>query len=220
MTLSVLSGTVDDKTMAVPDRRPFTTCFLSPPPRSDAVNEMIEGFCLTNPRCTYLDGRADAVRSASRRVFVGRTHVLPTERGGERPSHPRCPPPLFTSPLRPPQIRVILRKDWDKSKVAIISGGGSGHEPAHAGYIGAGMLTAAVLGDVFASPSVAAVLAAIVAVSGPRGCLLVVKNYTGDRLNFGLAAERAKAAGIPVEARIAPVPQVTHSLRYMPRRDR
>ncbi len=81
--------------------------------------------------------------------------------------------------------------------VAVLSGGGSGHEPAHAGYVGHGMLTAAIAGDVFTSPSVDAVLAAIHAAAGPRGALLVVKNYTGDRLNFGLAAELATAAGIP-----------------------
>ena len=88
-------------------------------------------------------------------------------------------------------IRVVIRKDWDKSKVAIISGGGSGHEPAHAGFVGEGMLTAAVCGDIFASPSVEAVLNAILYVTGDAGCLLIVKNYTGDRLNFGLAAEKA-----------------------------
>lgn len=94
-----------------------------------------------------------------------------------------------------PHIRVVVRSDWDKSKVALVSGGGSGHEPAHAGFVGAGMLTAAVCGDVFASPSADAVLAGILAVTGPAGCLLIVKNYTGDRLNFGLAAERARAFG-------------------------
>ncbi|WP_034459585.1 glycerone kinase [Buttiauxella noackiae] len=98
-----------------------------------------------------------------------------------------------------PAIRVVVRKDWNKSKVAIISGGGSGHEPAHAGFVGKGMLTAAVCGDLFASPSVDAVLNAIVAVTGDRGCLLIVKNYTGDRLNFGLAAEKAKKYGLKVE---------------------
>ena len=97
-----------------------------------------------------------------------------------------------------PHIRVVLRADWDKSKVALVSGGGSGHEPAHAGFVGEGMLTAAVCGDVFASPSVDAVLAGILAVTGPAGCLLIVKNYTGDRLNFGLAAERARAFGLKV----------------------
>ena len=97
-----------------------------------------------------------------------------------------------------PHIKVVVRTDWDKSKVALVSGGGSGHEPAHAGFVGQGMLTAAVCGDVFASPSLDAVLAGILAVTGKAGCLLIVKNYTGDRLNFGLAAERARAFGLKV----------------------
>ena len=95
-------------------------------------------------------------------------------------------------------IRVVVRNDRDKSKVALISGGGSGHEPAHAGFVGKGMLTAAVCGDIFASPSVDAVLSAIINVTGEAGCLLIVKNYTGDRLNFGLAAEKAKNLGYKV----------------------
>lgn len=98
-----------------------------------------------------------------------------------------------------PDIKVVLRADWDKSKVAVISGGGAGHEPSHAGFVGRGLLTAAVSGEIFASPSVEAVLTAIRAVTGAPGCLLVVKNYTGDRLNFGLAAERARAEGYDVE---------------------
>jgi ATP-dependent dihydroxyacetone kinase len=98
-----------------------------------------------------------------------------------------------------PHIKVICRTDHKPSRVAIISGGGSGHEPAHAGFVGKGMLTAAVCGEVFASPSVDAVLAGILAVTGKAGCLLVVKNYTGDRLNFGLAAEKARALGKKVE---------------------
>ncbi|MBZ9724284.1 dihydroxyacetone kinase subunit DhaK [Mesorhizobium sp. CO1-1-11] len=98
-----------------------------------------------------------------------------------------------------PEIKVVLRADWDKSKVAVVSGGGAGHEPSHAGFVGKGMLTAAVSGEIFASPSVEAVLAAIRAVTGPAGCLLIVKNYTGDRLNFGLAAEKARAEGFAVE---------------------
>lgn len=97
-----------------------------------------------------------------------------------------------------PHIKVVLRTDWDKSKVALVSGGGSGHEPSHAGFVGRGMLTAAVCGDVFASPSVDAVLAGILAVTGKAGCLLIVKNYTGDRLNFGLAVERARSFGLRV----------------------
>ena len=98
-----------------------------------------------------------------------------------------------------PHIKVVFRTDWDRSKVALVSGGGSGHEPSHAGFVGQGMLTAAVCGEVFASPSVEAVLAGILAVTGDAGCLLIVKNYTGDRLNFGLAAERARALGRKVE---------------------
>lgn len=98
---------------------------------------------------------------------------------------------------------VVLRADVPsiiaRGEVALISGGGAGHEPAHAGYIGPGLLTAAVSGDVFTSPSVDAVLAAILAVGGPGGVLLIVKNYTGDRLNFGLAAEIARARGLAVE---------------------
>ncbi|MEO0747637.1 MAG: dihydroxyacetone kinase subunit DhaK [Pseudomonadota bacterium] len=98
-----------------------------------------------------------------------------------------------------PHIKVVYRANWDRSKVALVSGGGSGHEPAHAGFVGTGMLTAAVCGEVFASPSVEAVLAGILEVTGEAGCLLIVKNYTGDRLNFGLAAERARALGRKVE---------------------
>ena len=97
-----------------------------------------------------------------------------------------------------PEHTVVLR-DGKPGEVAVISGGGSGHEPAHAGYVGPGMLRAAVAGDVFASPSVDAVLAAIRAVADPAGVLLIVKNYTGDRLNFGLAAEIARNEGIPIE---------------------
>ena len=97
---------------------------------------------------------------------------------------------------------VLVRADivpGRNDKVALISGGGSGHEPAHAGYVGEGMLAAAVAGDVFTSPSPDAVLAAIRAVTGPAGALLIIKNYTGDRLNFGLAAELARSEGLKVE---------------------
>ncbi|MDH6295072.1 homodimeric dihydroxyacetone kinase [Agrobacterium fabrum] len=97
---------------------------------------------------------------------------------------------------------VVIRSglpEAEKRKVAVLSGGGSGHEPAHAGYVGTGMLMVAVAGDVFTSPSTDAVLAGIRAAAGPAGALVIVKNYTGDRLNFGLAAELARAEGIPVE---------------------
>ena len=98
-----------------------------------------------------------------------------------------------------PAIKVLVRTDADRSHVALVSGGGAGHEPSHAGFVGEGMLTAAVCGEIFASPSVDAVLAGILAATGDAGCLLIVKNYTGDRLNFGLAAERARALGVDVE---------------------
>ena len=96
---------------------------------------------------------------------------------------------------------VLLRSDYASrttSHVAVLSGGGSGHEPAHAGFIGRGMLSAAVCGGVFASPSVDSILVGIRSICAPggKGCLLIVKNYTGDRLNFGLAAETCKAEGI------------------------
>ncbi|WP_274231577.1 dihydroxyacetone kinase family protein [Actinomycetospora straminea] len=89
--------------------------------------------------------------------------------------------------------RALVRTDRTAGRVAVLSGGGSGHEPAFAGYVGPGHLDGAVCGEVFASPGVDAVLAAIRAVDDPT--LLVVMNYTGDRLNFGLAAQLARAEG-------------------------
>jgi len=109
---------------------------------------------------------------------------------------------LHPGSVRLPGHKALIRADAQhvrNQQVAILSGGGSGHEPAHAGYIGAGMLSAAVAGAVFTSPSSDSVFAAIQAVAAKPGALLVVKNYTGDRLNFGLAAEMARAEGIPVE---------------------
>ncbi|MBN6152865.1 dihydroxyacetone kinase subunit DhaK [Xanthomonas sp. AmX2] len=94
--------------------------------------------------------------------------------------------------------RIVLLADRDPAQVAVLSGGGAGHEPAHAGFVGQGMLAGAIAGDLFASPGVEAVLAAIRACADAPGVLLVIKNYTGDRLNFGLAAERARAEGIEV----------------------
>jgi triose/dihydroxyacetone kinase / FAD-AMP lyase (cyclizing) len=103
---------------------------------------------------------------------------------------------------RLPGHKVIICADAGQARdrqVAVLSGGGSGHEPAHAGYVGAGMLSAAVAGEVFTSPSSDSVFAAIKAVAGAPGALLIIKNYTGDRLNFGVAAEMARAEGTPVE---------------------
>ncbi|MGH7121106.1 MAG: dihydroxyacetone kinase family protein [Acetobacteraceae bacterium] len=98
-----------------------------------------------------------------------------------------------------PASQVVFRAGGKTKGVALISGGGAGHEPAHAGFVGPGLLHAAVTGDVFTSPSTDAILAAVHAVAGPGGVLLIVKNYTGDRLNFGMAAEMARAEGIATE---------------------
>ncbi|KAK0627611.1 dihydroxyacetone kinase [Immersiella caudata] len=93
--------------------------------------------------------------------------------------------------------RVVFDSEAPRSNVSIISGGGSGHEPAWSGYVGSNMLAASVAGDVFASPSTKQILAAIEAVPSDKGSLLVITNYTGDCLHFGLAAEKTKAKGHP-----------------------
>lgn len=94
---------------------------------------------------------------------------------------------------------VLVRAGGPKSKVALVSGGGSGHEPSHGGFVGKGMLDAAVAGTVFTSPTPDQIFEAVKAVDGGKGVLLVVKNYTGDVLNFDMAAELADAEGIRVE---------------------
>lgn len=94
---------------------------------------------------------------------------------------------------------VIRRKELSSSKVGLVSGGGSGHEPAHAGYVGKGMLDAAVVGEVFTSPTPDQILEAIKSVDQGNGVLLIVKNYTGDVLNFEMAGELAEAEEIQVE---------------------
>lgn len=91
--------------------------------------------------------------------------------------------------------RVVYDTAYDKSNVCVISGGGSGHEPAWSGYVGSNMLAASVAGDIFASPSTKQILAAIDAVPSEKGTILVVTNYTGDCLHFGLANEKATARG-------------------------
>lgn len=91
--------------------------------------------------------------------------------------------------------RVVFDSTYDRSKVSIISGGGSGHEPAWSGYVGKNMLAAAVQGDIFASPSTKQIVAGVESVPSDAGAILVVTNYTGDCLHFGLAAEKANAAG-------------------------
>src|SRR6266545_4458444 len=96
--------------------------------------------------------------------------------------------------------QIVVRKDAPTGKVAIISGGGSGHEPMHGGFVGAGMLDAACPGEVFTSPVPDQMLAATKAVDGGAGVVHIVKNYTGDVMNFKLAAEDAADEGIDVES--------------------
>jgi dihydroxyacetone kinase-like protein len=90
------------------------------------------------------------------------------------------------------ESQIVVRKDAPTGKVAIISGGGSGHEPMHGGFVGAGMLDAACPGEVFTSPVPDQMLAATKAVDGGAGVVHIVKNYTGDVMNFKLAAELAE----------------------------
>ena len=97
------------------------------------------------------------------------------------------------------KYKVIKKKALNKSKVSLISGGGSGHEPAHAGFIGKGMLDAAVCGDVFASPSQIQVYQAIRESAGEAGTLLIIKNYSGDMMNFKNAAFLAREDGLSVD---------------------
>lgn len=117
--------------------------------------------------------------------------------------------PVLTSlqglALANPQLTLIesdkvIFREPKKSNIAIVAGGGAGHEPAHAGFIGKGALTGAVSGEIFASPSTKQILNGVkVFNDASKGVLLIVKNYTGDVLHFGLAGERARALGIDTE---------------------
>src|SRR5258705_10613532 len=105
-----------------------------------------------------------------------------------------------TDPVRVDfENQIVVRKDAPTGRVAIISGGGSGHEPMHGGFVGAGMLDAACPGEVFTSPVPDQMLAATKAVDGGAGVVHIVKNYTGDVLNFQMAAELAADEGLRVE---------------------
>lgn len=94
---------------------------------------------------------------------------------------------------------VVVRARKKEGKVALISGGGSGHEPAHGGFVGEGMLDAAVAGSVFTSPTPDQIYEGIKAIATDKGVFMVVKNYTGDVMNFEMAAEMAEMDGIPVK---------------------
>ncbi|MFD7812813.1 dihydroxyacetone kinase subunit DhaK [Streptomyces sp. NPDC059785] len=95
-------------------------------------------------------------------------------------------------------LYAVARERHPDRRVGLVSGGGSGHEPLHTGFVGRGMLDAAAPGRIFASPHNRQIYEASKAAAGPDGVLHVVKNYTGDRINFGIAAERLRADGIPV----------------------
>ncbi|MEK5164141.1 dihydroxyacetone kinase subunit DhaK [Paenibacillus sp. FSL R5-0527] len=97
------------------------------------------------------------------------------------------------------KYKIVKQKQRNQDKVTLISGGGSGHEPAHAGFVGRGMLDVAVCGDVFASPSQIQVYQAIKASAGSKGVLLIIKNYSGDMMNFKNAAHLAAEDGIQVD---------------------
>ncbi|MGX7417229.1 dihydroxyacetone kinase subunit DhaK [Carnobacterium gallinarum] len=100
---------------------------------------------------------------------------------------------------RLPETGVIVRKQKSKNKVGLVSGGGSGHEPTHAGFVGEGMLSAAVCGPVFTSPTPDQILAAIQAVDEGAGVFLIIKNYSGDVMNFDMAKELAELDDIEVD---------------------
>lgn len=116
--------------------------------------------------------------------------------------------------LYTPGYEVISRKE-KADKVAVISGGGAGHEPAHAGYVGKGMLDAAVSGNLFSSPSPDRIGDAINRMNSGKGILLIIKNYSGDIMNFGLASDLAEAEDIEVESVVVKddvaVPDSTYS---------
>lgn len=111
-------------------------------------------------------------------------------------------------------LEVISRRE-KSDKVAVISGGGAGHEPAHAGYVGKGMLDAAVSGNVFSSPSPDRIMEGITQMDAGRGVLMIIKNYSGDIMNFGLAKELAEFEDIQVDSVVVKddvaVPDSTYS---------
>ncbi|WP_312644626.1 dihydroxyacetone kinase subunit DhaK [Hydrogenoanaerobacterium sp.] len=134
-------------------------------------------------------------------------HVVSELLAGMAKAHPEL---IYTE-----KLEVISRKDKSKKKVGVVSGGGSGHEPAHAGYVGTGMLDAAVAGNVFSSPSPDRIIKGIEEANTGEGVLLVIKNYSGDIMNFGMAKEMAEMDDIRVESVVVKddvaVPDSTYS---------
>lgn len=112
-------------------------------------------------------------------------------------------------------LEIISRREKKQGKVAVISGGGAGHEPAHAGYVGPGMLDAAVSGNVFSSPSPDRITEAISQVDAGKGVLMIIKNYSGDIMNFGMSKDLAEMDDIQVDSVVVrddvAVPDSTYS---------
>lgn len=112
-------------------------------------------------------------------------------------------------------LEIISRREKKQGKVAVISGGGAGHEPAHAGYVGPGMLDAAVSGNVFSSPSPDRITEAISQVDAGKGVLMIIKNYSGDIMNFGMSKDLAELDDIQVDSVVVrddvAVPDSTYS---------
>ena len=108
---------------------------------------------------------------------------------------------FLVSPPVHPTFSVIYTPP-NKPRVSLLSGGGSGHEPAHAAFVGPGLLDAAVCGNIFASPNVAQVRRGVELVTTEKGTLIVVMNYTGDALHFGLAAEQYRSKGGKGDVRV------------------
>src|SRR5207248_3146566 len=157
-------------------RRPST--MRTPPPRPSADRRETSMAIQTKPR-KFLNDPADVVKESLAGLAAAHGDLLRYDRAAQ----------------------IIVCKDAPRAgKVALVSGGGSGHEPLHGGFVGRGMLDAACPGEVFTSPVPDRMLAATRAVDGGAGVIHIVKNYTGDVLNFKMAAEEAADAGIKVEA--------------------
>src|SRR5207248_3244188 len=157
-------------------RRPST--MRTPPPRPSADRRETSMAIQTKPR-KFLNDPADVVKESLAGLAAAHPDLLRYDAAAQ----------------------IIVRKDAPRQgKVALISGGGSGHEPLHGGFVGRGMLDAACPGEVFTSPVPEQMLAATKAVDGGAGVIHIVKNYTGDVMNFRLAAEDAADEGIDVES--------------------
>ena len=127
-----------------------------------------------------------------KKIINGSSNIVEEMLEGFLAAHPRYYERIGSN-------NAFCYKNRRKNKVSLVIGGGSGHEPAHGGYVGTGMLDGAVAGAVFTSPTPDQVFEAIKAVDAGKGVLLVIKNYTGDVMNFEMAADMADMEGIKVD---------------------